>query len=113
MMMEMSLQQKKNIAESVDDYVWEHYELGICLRDFDAHIDQSFPLFYVLQENSWMHFCKHLAKRADEHWVKYSKLKLIQSSMDHELSDCLDSFLKQQERLYTVYTRLYRHSSIH
>ena len=111
MMMEMSLQQR-NIEESVDDYVWEHYcdGLGIRSSNFNAHIVRSFPLFDVFSENSWMRVCKHLAKRADEHWVKYSKLKLIQSCMDHELRECLDSFLTQQKRLYTVYTELYHHS---
>jgi hypothetical protein len=110
-MMMMSQQQQNNnnkIEESVEDYVWEHYcdELGIRPSDFGAHIVQSFPLFDVLHETSWRRVCQHLAKKADEHWVKYSKLKLIQSFMDDDLRDCLDSFLKQQERLFLVYSSL-------
>ena len=96
--------------ESVDDYVWEHYESwpGNYYESwpgnykFKVFIENQFPLLDVFHR-SWMQVYDHAHEKAEEHGKLYRKLMRFRDSLDPQLQPCVDPFLTQQDKLRVAY----------
>ena len=94
--------------ESIDDYVWEHYESWPGDYSFKVFIVNHFPLSDVLHR-SWMQVYYHAHEKTEEHGELYRKLMRFRDSLDPQLQPCVDPFLIQQEKLRVAYRTICIH----
>ena len=86
-------------VESVDDYVWEHYQSWQGYDNFRSWLNSL--SWHTLVWSHQIH--DHAQLRAEEHAAKYFKLKLFRDSLDPPLRDRVDPFMDQQDKLRVAY----------
>ena len=89
--------------ESIDDFVWEHYESWTGYEPFQDWINglSWYNITWIIRVN------RYAEMKRDEHWRKWNQLKQFQISLDPQLRDCVDPFMDQQFKLYLAYTSIW------
>jgi hypothetical protein len=84
----------------IDDFVWEHYETLTGYDGFDGWRD-SVPWYgWAVSVNS-IH--AHAEQKWEEHKMKYAKLVTFRDSLDPHLQNCVNPFMRQQDKLRQAY----------